>query len=173
MTQMNPQVMSRFTRLRPVHSIKHIIDLQGGLTVGTVTSNTLILAKDAPVLAGEIEVETASTISAIFLNIQVAASSTAALANVYMAVSKNPGGNLADIDPQTVGDDDNKKFVIHQEMIMTEKNTTAIPRTLFKGVIRIPRGYKRFGINDKLVVTLKSPGVTMDFCIQCIYKEFR
>ncbi len=165
--------MTRFSRLRPVQSLKHIKDIQGGLVIGTVSQNTLVIAKDAPVLANASDVQTGSTVSSIFLNVQVYATSTAALANVYMAVYKSPGGNINTIDPQTVGVDDDKRYVIHQEMTMVEKNTTGIPRTLFKGVIRIPRGYKRFGYNDVLVIVLKSPGVTMDFCVQCIYKEFR
>ncbi len=165
--------MGRFARMRPVQSLKHIVDKQGGLLVNTAIQEGLVTAKDAPVLAGPSEVQTGATVGSIFLNVQVSATSTAALANVYMAVWKDPGGNIALVDPQTVGTSDDKRFVIHQEMIMTEKNTTAIPRTLFKGVIKIPRGYKRFGYNDILQLSLKSPGVTMDYCVQCIYKEFR
>ncbi len=173
MTVVVQNKMTRFTRLRPVQSLKHIVDIQGGLGVGVTDATSLIKSVDAPVLANANEVQTGSTISSIFLNVQVSATSTAALANVYMAVWKEPGGNLSLINPANVGTSDDKRFVIHQEMTMTEKNSTAIPRTLFKGVIKIPRGYKRFGYNDILQLTLRSPGVTMDFCIQCIYKEFR
>ncbi len=90
-----------------------------------------------------------------------------------MIIMKNPGNNLVTPTPNAVGGNDNKKFVIHQEMVMLEKNTTGLPRTLFKGVISIPRGYRRFGQDDILVIALLSPGVNVDFCIQCIYKEFR
>ncbi len=165
--------MGKYSRLHPVHSIKHIVDNQGGLIAGTVAVETLVAAVDAPVLASVNQVETGSTVGSIFLNVQVGTTGSGALPNVYMAVWKEPGGNLALIDPQTVGSNDNKRFVIHQEMIMTEKNSTGIPRTLFKGVISIPRGYKRFGIGDLLQITLKAPGVTFDYCIQCIYKEIR
>ncbi len=165
--------MARYQRLRPVRSLKHIVDVQGGLTIGTTAVNLLVTATDTPVLSDVDGVETGATVGSLFLNVQVAATSTAALANVYMAVYKDPGGNVGTINPSNVGSSDNKKFVIHQEMIMTEKNTTAIPRTLFKGVIQIPRGYKRFGYNDQLKLSLNSPGVTYDFCYQAIYKEFR
>ncbi len=162
----------RHSSLRPVHTLKHIIDIQGGLVIATGSVNDLVVAVAAPdVQATANVVEEGSTVNAIFLNIQVAASSTAALANVYMYVVKNGGNQLALVNANAVGLSAIRKYVIHQEMIMTEKNTTAIPRTLFKGVIRIPRGYKRFGLDDKLQVVLFSPGVTMDFCIQCIYKE--
>ncbi len=167
------ETMSRFTRLRPVHSIKHVVDKQGGLTVDSQQIEDLVEAVDAPTVGNIDQVETGSTVHSIFLNVQVAATSTAALANVYMAIWKNPGGNITLVKSNVIGSSDSKKFVIHQEMLMTEKNTTAIPRTLFKGVISIPRGYKRFGINDKLQIALLSPGTTYDFCFQCIYKEFR
>lgn len=165
--------MSRLTRLRPVQSIKHIVDVQGGLLVNTTVVNTLVNVVDTPSVGTTNGVLAGSSVNSIFLNVQVAATSTAALANVYMAVYKNPGGNIATVDPQIVGGNDNKRYVIHQEMLMTEKNTTAIPRTLFKGVIRLPRGMKRFTYGDKLEITLKSPGTTYDFCYQTIYKEFR
>ncbi len=163
----------QITRLRPVHTLKYVVDIQGGLVAGTQAANDLIEAVDAPTVAVVDSVETGSSISSIFLNVQVAGTGTGALANVYMYIMKNPGANLSLPQANTVGASDEKRFIIHQEMIMTEKNTTAIPRTLFKGVIKIPRGYKRFGIKDKLQIALLSPGVTYEFCIQCIYKEFR
>ncbi len=158
-------------RLRPVHSIKHIVDTQGGLVAGTKQDIVLVVANDDPTSTGN-QVETGATVSSIFLNVQVASTGSAALANVYMYVMKNPGNNMAEVDGNVVGASDIKKFVIHQEMTMSEKNATGIPRTLFKGVIRIPRGYKRFGVDDRLILSLFAPGVNFDFCAQTIYKSF-
>ncbi len=164
----------RFNRsIRPVHRIKHMVENQFALGVATQQVTQLVKAVDAPVIANRTEVETASTVNGIFLNVQCAATSTAAIANIYMAVVKNPGGNLTFGNVNILGSDDNKKYVIHQEMIMTEKNTTAIPRTLFKGVIALPRGYRRMGINDELQLLTFSPGVTYEVCSEAIYKEFR
>ncbi len=150
-----------------------MVERQEAVTVDTNLILDLIKAIDAPTIANREEVETASTVNGIFLNVQCAATSTASIANIYLAVVKNPGGNLTFSKLNVLGSDDNKKYVIHQEMIMTEKNTTAFPRTLFKGVIRIPRGYKRFGINDQLQAILYAPGVTYEICVECIYKEYR
>ncbi len=166
--------------LRPVHRIKHVVDQQGGLVIGTVSDNVLIEAKDAPVLANTKEVETGSKVNAIYLKVEVNAVTSAALANVYMSVYKNQGGNITAPTPNIVGSSDNKRFVIHQEMVMMQKNQNigaselgGNPRTLFNGVIVIPRGYRRFGPSDLLNITFLSPGVTVDFCLQCHYKEFR
>ncbi len=149
------------------------MDIQFGSTAGTVNNVGLIAANDNPALANTTEVETGSTVNGIYLKVEGAATSSAALPNWYMMVVKNPGGNLVFPAPNVVGASDNKKYVIHQEMVMLQKQTGSNPRTLFNGVIRIPKGYKRFGPNDTLVVTTLAPDVTMDQCIQCHYKEFR
>ncbi len=134
---------------------------------------TLIGSVDAPVLAASTQVETGSTVNGIYLRVEVTATSSAALANVYMLVGKNPGGNLVLPNPNAVGINDNKKYVIHQEMVMMQKQDGSNPRTLFNGVIVIPRGYRRMAINDLLTMRVLAPGVNIDVCVQCHYKEFR
>jgi len=161
--------------LRPVNSRKHIVDIQGGLIADTQTLNSIIDTVDNPVLANPKDVRTGAKISSIFLNIQVYATGSGALSNVYMMIYKNAGNNIAAAnipDANAVGVSDFKKMVFHQEMTMTEKNTTAIPRTLFKGVLKIPRHMQRMGYDDIIIVALFSPGVTFDFCIQAIYKDY-
>ncbi len=159
--------------LRPVHRIKHVVDTQFALTAGTTGTTVLIDTEDAPVLANSNEVETGSKVNGIFLNVEVNATSSAALANMYMIVAKNPGANLTLPAPNAVGTNDNKRYVIHQEMIMFQQVTNSNPRTLFKGVIVLPRGYRRFGPDDQLVLLTLAPGVNNQVCVQCHYKEFR
>ncbi len=165
--------MTRFTRLRPVKSYKHVVDVQGALVAGTQVNTVLIDAVDAPVLANVDEVETASTVGSIYLKVEGYATSAAALSNLYMVIMKNPSNAVATPAANAIGSSDVKKFIIHQEMVMLQQVDKGNPRTLFKGVIRIPRGYRRFGQDDALILGLLSPGVSVFFCIQCIFKEFR
>ncbi len=164
---------NRGMALRPVHRIKHVIDIQGGTSVATNSTNNLIVTVDAPVLANPTEVETGSKVNGIYIKCEVSATSSAALANVYMIIFKNPGNNLTPPTPNAVGVNDDKRFVIHQEMVMVQKVDASNPRTLFNGVVVLPRGYRRFGPNDRLQLVLRSPGITTDFCVQAHYKEFR
>ncbi len=165
-------------RLRPVNRIKHVVDFQFVLTAGTADNRVLALATDTPTLGAATSVETASTVNGIYLKVEAYAVSESALSNIYMIVWKNPGGNLANIAPNTVGTNDNKKYVIHQEMVMLQKEPSTAslggnPRTIFNGVIVIPRGYRRFGPNDSITISTLSPGVNSEVCLQCHYKEFR
>ncbi len=150
-----------------------MVDNQGGLAVGAQQDIVLINTVDNPVLTTTNECETASTVNGIYLRIEINATSSAALANAYLIVWKDPGNNLTAPDPQAVGSNDNKKYVIHQSMVMLQQVTNSNPRTLFDGVIAIPRGYRRNGPNDRLHARLKAPGVSLNWCSQCIYKEFR
>ncbi len=160
--------------IRPVHRIKHVIDFSTSLVAGTKSTVDLINTKDQPdPLVTTNEVQTGSRVNAIYLKAEIYATSTAGLANAYMSVNKNPGSSISPADPNIIGLDKDKKYVIHQEMVMMEKNTTGNPRTLFNGVIVLPRGYRRFGPSDKLQVSFLTPLVTADYCLQCHYKEFR
>ncbi len=159
--------------IRPVHRIKHVVDFQGGQTLGVLTTIDLIDTVDAPVLANTDEVETGSKVNGIYLKVEIHAITAGALPNAYLALFKNPGANLTAVNPNVVGASDLKKYYIHQEMVMLEKQVNGNPRTLFNGVIAIPRGYRRNGPADKLQLLIFSPGVDLNICVQCHYKEFR
>ncbi len=159
--------------IRPVQRIKHVIDSQQGVTLGVLGFVTLAQSDDNPALATTNENQTGSTINGIYLRVEAAARTAGAIANLYMLVGKSPGANITLPNPNVVGSSDNKRFVIHQEMVMLERSVNGNPRTVFNGVIVLPRGYRRNGPNDRLSLFFLAPGVDIDICIQCHYKEFR
>jgi len=172
--------MARFRRqlaLRPINRIKHVVDTSGTLSLGTELPTKIIEAVDAPVLASVRQVVTGSKVHAVYLKIEVASDDDivgGAIPNVYLTVAKNPGGNLTLPAPNAVGSSDNKRFVIHQEMIMIQNvGRGGNARILFNGVIKIPKGYQRFGPNDTLVANVLCPQLDIATCLQCHYKEFR
>ncbi len=169
--------MARFSRmsarLHPVNTKKHIVDEQGGLIGGTGVSTQIAHAVDAPTLANTDEVIVGSYIRSFFLNFQAAATGTGALANIYLIIWKNPSNAIGGPTANAVGASDVKKLVFHQEMQLLERNTTGIPRSVFKGVLKVPAHMQRMGQDDKIKLDFLSPGVNMDYCFQAIYKEIR
>ncbi len=160
--------------LRPVHRIKHVVDFEGNVT-STISIIDLIKSVDAPVLASPNQVETGSKVNGIYLHVEVLHASGAGRPNIYLAVMKNPGTALTNPDPSSIGTNDLKRFVIHQEMIMMSGDAgNGLPRPIFNGVIKIPRGYIRNGPDDSLRLLLITKGsVVADMCGQVHYKEFR
>ncbi len=162
--------------IRPVQRIKHVVDNSATLAAATALPVFLVTAKDAPVIGGTTEVITGAKVNGIYLRVEVASDDVevpGAVPQVYMIVWKNPGGNLTAPSASAVGGSDNKRFVIHQEMVMINNSRGGNPRTLFNGVIAIPRGYRRFGPNDTLSAIFLSPQLDIAVCVQCHYKEFR
>ncbi len=170
-----PRRFSRLNYLRTINTIKHVRDVQGGIAVAGSSNTIVAQSDDNPTLANTFEVETGSVVKSIYLKVEMNATTSAALSNAYLIVYKNPGGNLAALaaSANTIGSNDNKRFVFHQEMVMFQQQDGSNPRTLFQGVIRIPKNYQRMGPNDEITVGLKTPGVAVNFCLQCIYKELR
>ncbi len=166
--------------LRPIQRIKHVIDAEGTVDDTPNVVVDLVVAKDSPVLASVTQVETGSKVHGFYLKLEALHASGTGRPNMYMLIFKNPGNNLSatisDLNPKAIGANDNKRFVIHQEMIMGSGDAgNGLPRVVFNGVIKIPRGYQRFGPNDKLqlVMITGNAGVVFDWCMQAHYKEFR
>ncbi len=163
--------------IRPVNRIKHVVDLSGTVAANAVGTFGVVQATDTPVLADIDGVQTGSIVNGVYIRFEAASNEAidlGAIPNFYFMLVKNVGGNLTFPAANAVGSDDNKRFVIHQEMVMIEnKGQGSNPRTIFNGVIVIPKGYRRFGPNDTLTVLTKCPALDTAQCMQAHYKEFR
>ncbi len=171
--------MARYRRamaLRPINRIKHVVDGSATLAKNTKLNQTLIVTTDAPVLANTSEVETGSKVNGIYLKVEVASNEAqviGAIPNVYMAIMKVPTG-IVTMKPNDVGDNANKRFVIHQEMVMIENTGKGgNSRVLFNGVIKIPKTYIRNAPLDQLMLVIFAPALDIVLCWQAHYKEFR
>ncbi len=149
------------------------MDKQTSTTAGTAINTNIVSTLDTPTLADTDGVETGASVNAIYAKVEVIATSSAAISNVYMIVGKSVAGDIVLPAANAVGASDNKRFVIHQEMVMLQKQDGSNPRTLFNGVIVFPKGMRRCAPNDVWQLNILSPGVNIDACMQIHYKEFR
>lgn len=162
--------------MRPINSIKHIVDKQGGTVIATKADNILVVARDQPNTLVAEDVQVGGRVNSMFLNVTAVAQSDEALSNIYFIIYKNPGDNIVAgsiPDANKSGTSDFRKQIFHTEMAMMSDAGDSIPITLFKGVLKIPQRYQRMGINDQIVLQIFTPGTSCNFCIQCIYKEYR
>ncbi len=164
--------------LRPVHRIKHVIDAEGNVTGTTNSVIDIIKSVDDPSRTSPTECATGSKVNGIYLKVEALHASGAGTPNLYIALLKNPSGLIAvsTMDITQMGISSQKKFSIHQEMIMGSGDAgNGLPRVVFNGVIKIPKGYIRNGPNDLLQLLLRvgTAAVNFNFCMQAHYKEFQ
>jgi len=169
----------RALAIRPVSSLKHIVDTSGAITAGVPSITDLMIQNDSPVTTVSNQVHTGSHVKAIYLKVEVhGAIAYAGVGRIYFYVYKDPSSEIIAPGVDNVGTSTRRKFVIHQEMLMisAQVDAASFPRTMFKGVILIPQRYQRFGDLDRLRFVIgNAPGETTgqsDWCLQCIYKEF-
>jgi len=130
-----------------------VVDSSGTIAAGASGGTTVALATDTPTLGVTSSVETGCKINGFYIRFEAASNeaiSAGAIPNFYFILWKNPGGNITDPVPNAIGANDNKRFVVHQEMTMIEnKGQGSNARTVFNGVIAVPKGMRRMGPNDQ------------------------
>ncbi len=175
-------VMARYRRsmgmaLRPVNRIKHVVDSSATLAANTSLVSSIAVAGDTPTQGVTNSCQTGAKVNGLYFKIEVASNEAISLGvipNVYLIIGKNPGGNLVMPAANAVGANDNKRFIYHQEMVMIEnKGQGSNGRTLFNGVVVIPKGVRRLGPQDIIFTSVISPALDIAICSQVHYKEFR
>ncbi len=163
--------------MRPINRIKHVVDISATIAGGTVGVFLIASTTDTPTLAATASVETGCKINGFYIRVEAASNEAidlGAIPNFYFMLSKNPGANVTMPSPSATGASDNKRFVVHQEMTMIEnKGQGSNARTIFNGVVAVPKGMRRMGPNDIWEVRLLCPALDTAQCMQCHYKEFR
>ncbi len=166
----------RRSSLIPIHRIKHVIDAEGNVDDTPTVVVPIAVTSDTPDLASPTEVETGAKINGFYIHLEALHSSGTGRPNFYMLINKNPGGLIAAINPTNVGINKDKRWVIHQEMILGSGDAgNGLPRPVFNGVIAVPRGMRRMAPGDKWEIQMRTGNtdVAFDWCVQVHYKEFR
>ncbi len=172
MIPLTPLIVARGLGLRPINSVKNIVDSTLlGVAAATVSSVVLAQAVDDYTGAAN-QVPTGASIKSIYLFVQII-SADSGVANADWYMWKRPGSvtTIGPVPGATGGSVD-RKWIQHEEKgIPGNALDGAYPLT-FKGVIRLPRGRQRMGDGDQLRLQLRSTDV-YNACVKCIYKFYK
>ncbi len=162
--------------VRPmVHSEKHYRQNSlFALTAGTDTDLPIISAVAVADKTASNEIEEGSSVKAVYIEMWVSTNTDNTTGTFVIIVEKIPAG----ANPPTVAnmallnDYANKKNILYTTQgLNNPKNGVAIPALKFW--LKIPKGKQRFGLGDKLVMTIFSQTGTLQACGFQIYKEYK
>ncbi len=167
--------MRRRSYPRPIiNSIKNQVI---GAFGTTGTKLILLVAKAVTSPAPTVATDTSHgcIIKAVWLSLNgCGLGGTGVLNNLNFYFIKNPGNNLTQPDPISVGTSNEKKFVFRQWMFMIMRNQDGNTPFHWEGWIRIPKRYQRMGTDDTLqLVVQNSAALTGHFSFEAIYKWYR
>ncbi len=160
---------------RPIiTSIKNQVIGSVGAT-GTKTVLTIAKAVTAPSPTVSSDVSHGCIIKAIWLEINgCGLGGTGILNNMNIYLIKNPGNNLTQPDPISVGTSNEKKFVFREWMFMIMRNQDGNTPFHWEGWLKIPRRYHRMGTDDTIqIVFATTAALTGHFSFESIYKWYR
>ncbi len=148
-------------------------------TAAATGANTVVniaIAVDAAANSGAAQVTRGCKIFKIWCEFWVYASAEVAVGvtqGIDFYIMKNPGANLTEPNPGTVGTSNEKKFVFRQFKGLVGARTQGSMPYYWRGWIKIPRVYQRMGADDLLVMVIRPTGSNVIFCHQYIYKWFK
>ncbi len=175
----------RGNSLRPIDSVKHIVETSGIIAAGTNTvQSTLIKGVDAYALADTDGVPTGAKVNGIFLSVYIITeggeiANEVPLVNWY--IIKSAAGVFGSAfsaallpTPGATGSHKNKSKIIHTEKGLAgggDVSLAGVPM-VFKGVIVIPKGMRRIAQEDAFLLCIRTNFATK-ICTQAIYKHYK
>ncbi len=159
---------------RPIDSNKNVISFSESPST-TIASTTLVLTKDSASNTVTNEVTRGCSINAIWLSVDgCGLASTGAKVRMGLYLIKDSGSNLASIPSVfAVGSSNEKKFIIKNWQYMVMRNQDGNPPFHWEGWIRIPKGMRRCGADDKWSLAFEQDVGTGHLSGQCIYKWYK
>ncbi len=157
----------------PIHSKKHYVQVSLATVLSGARSNIdLVHAVLTGAGADDADVEEGAIVKAIFVEMWIRAGDTSP-GSTLVSLIKVPGDAASPsfTDLAALNDYPNKKNVLyHTQGLTNDQDADAIPfvRQWFK----IPRGKQRFGLGDRLMLSISAQALDNIICGFATYKEY-
>ncbi len=163
--------------VRPmVHSTKHYVQTSlSTVTGGAVGTTTLIDAVPIQDKNSVFEVEEGNSVKAIYIEHWIKGGEVSDQATQILAIYKAPAGLAAFsfVEMAALGTVDNKKNILYcTQGLVNDVGQQAT--NVHRGWIKIPKSKQRFGLGDRLFITISAQTATVDLfhCGFATYKEY-
>ncbi len=167
-------VFRRGMSARPINRTKNIIDVQGAVSGGSTSVQTIATTVDTPTSPfkpGDITV--GGKINGFYVSIFVIGSTGAPLSgpiNWYLW-KQHAGQAATQPTPGQTGTSELRNQIIHEEKGLSGSGDGT--PMVFKGVIAVPKGMRRMRSGDEWQIALNSDiADTNNFCTKVIYNAF-
>ncbi len=158
----------------PIKSRKHIVQTPfNGISTATRENITLANVVDRTIADASNEVAEGSILKAVHVemwlhNASVDGHSIVILEKTQSAALGATFTQMADLDSYI-----NKKNILFTHEGLTSDDGVSGPIPVMNGWYKIPKSKQRFGLGDKLVLTISNPSSNeLDRCGVTIYKEY-
>ncbi len=163
--------------MAPINSRKHYVP-RGvtAIAAAAILNIPIATAVDVPVNTVNTEVEIGSLVKAVYVEIWVRGDDESAPpANALVTFEKLEGSSasmiFADAALLNIYDNKSNIFYVTEGLVSAGTANSAIP--LIRNWIKIPKGFQRMAIGDRLVLNVVALNHDLEVCGIFVYKEYR
>jgi len=163
--------------LRPIiKSKKHIFQISQSTVGQALVVNTIFVTAQEGTSTTPNGVEEGALVKACYVEFWVSQDSASVVGSYTIVLQKLPGSaaNMTTTEMAALHDYDNKKNILFSgQGLLTPNDGGQV--SVLRGWYKIPKGKQRFGLNDRMVVTIRNNNATaidINFCGLVVYKEY-
>ncbi len=162
--------------LAPINSIKHYVQLENAtIASAAVGASELVDAVSQNLVTNVSDVVEGSLVKAVFLEIWIKSNATAGNDTKFqLIVEKIPQNGVAPTFAQMnnlMAYPNKKNVLFFSQGVLGDLATQAVP--VVRQWFKIPKGKQRFGLADRLLVTVSATGFEINRCGFAVYKEYK
>ncbi len=160
--------------MKPViHSTKHIVQFPiNQVPTGTRENLNIISAVESTVANLANEVESGTIVKAVYVEMWLQNQSNLGHSIVILEKTENAGLGATFTQMGTLFTYNNKKNILFTHEGLTSNDGISSPLPVIRQWFKIPKGKQRFGLGDRLVLSISNPSSNnLDRCGMMIYKE--
>ncbi len=159
-----------------IKSKKHVFQISQSTVGQAAVVNTIFVQAQEATSTAPASVEEGAIVKACYVEYWVSQDSASVVGSYTVVLQKLPGSaaNMVTGEMAAIHDYDNKKNILFTAQgLLTPNDGGQVP--VLRGWYKIPKGKQRFGLNDRMVVTIRNNNATaidINFCGLVIYKEY-
>ncbi len=158
----------------PIHSTKHLVQSPfSQITTGTSESILQITSVESTTANAATEVAEGSIVKAIYIEmwLQNSANDGHQVLIVEKTIGAQAGATFSEM--ANLFAYNNKKNVLFTHEGLSSNDGVGNPQNILRQWIKIPKGKQRFGLGDRLYITISNPSSNnLNRCGVSIYKEY-
>ncbi len=158
-----------------INSRKNVVQEQQSIAANTTDVFDIIHASELmPTLADTDGVVAGAKVNTIFIECWMYGNAVAGvLSSISWGLFKNPGNALTTPNPNTIGNNDLKKFYFMLGRGLVGNQANGQPGYLIKGWFSIPKVYRKQGFDDVISLVIRNDSANpLDVCKLCVYKWY-
>ncbi len=160
----------------PIHSKKHIVQIAQSTVGQALVVNELIIEAIEAQSTLPSQIEEGAIVKAVYFEFWLGQASSTIVGSYTLIIVKNPGGNANPLTAELAAlhDYDNKKNILFTSQALAAPTDGGLTPVI-KGWVKIPKGKQRFGLKDRLQLSIRNNTVTdvdINYCGFAIFKEY-